>query len=94
MMLEKLPIFVNNQLQQLIREPILQDKRIEHVKFQRHAHDLLQMVSSQGGPHEKRRPILGTDCDDFSLELLHRASVVAQTKIQLISFRLSQNRTF
>ena len=88
--MSKLPIFVNNQLQQLIREPILQDKRIEHVKFQRHAHDLLQMVSSQGGPAEKRRPILGTACDDFSLELLHRASVVAQTKIQFSKKQLLQ----
>ena len=88
--MSKLPIFANNQLQQLIREPILQDKRIEHVKFQRHAHDLLQMVSAQGGQAEKRRPILGTDCDDFSLELLHRASVVAQTKIQFSKKQLLQ----
>ena len=88
--MSKLPIFVNNQLQQLIREPILQDKRIEHVKFQRHAHDLLQMVSAQGGQTDKRRPMIGTDCDDFSLELLHRASVVAQTKIQFSKKQLLQ----
>ena len=89
--MSKLPIFANNQLQQLIREPILQDKRMEHVKFQRHAHDLLQMVSAQGGQTEKRRPILGTDIgDDFSLELLHRASVVAQTKIQFSKKQLLQ----
>ena len=88
--MSKLPIFVNNQLQQLIREPILQDKRLEHVKFQRHAHDLLRMVSAQGGQSDNRRPILGTDCDEFSLELLHRASVVAQTKIQFSKKQLLQ----
>ena len=32
--MSKLPIFTNNQLQQLVREPILQDKRASHVKFQ------------------------------------------------------------
>ncbi len=32
--MSKLPIFNNGQLQQLVREPVLQDKRTEHVKFQ------------------------------------------------------------
>jgi HIV-1 Vpr-binding protein len=32
--MSKLPIFNNGQLQLLVREPVLQDKRTEHVKFQ------------------------------------------------------------
>ena len=43
--MSKLPIFTNGQLQQLVREPILLDQRIEHVKFQQYAYDLMTMVS-------------------------------------------------
>ena len=49
--------------------------------LQHHAHDLLELVSGPGGP--RRLP----GHSDFSLEMLHRASVVAQTKI---SFRREQ----
>lgn len=44
--MSKLPIFASGQLQQLVREPILQDKRSEHVKFQQHALELLKLVSA------------------------------------------------
>ena len=44
--MSKLPIFFNGQLQQLVREPVLHDKRTEHVKFQRYAHELMSMVSA------------------------------------------------
>ena len=44
--MSKLPIFTNGTLQQLVREPVLQDKRAEHVKFQQYAHQLLARVSA------------------------------------------------
>lgn len=31
----------------LLREPVLQDRRTEHVKFQKHAHELMARVSVQ-----------------------------------------------
>ena len=108
--MSKLPIFTNNELQQLVREPVLQDKRglftnyqmiaadclqntddnclftssAEHVKFQQHAMELIKRVS---GPGDQAK-ILGES--DFSLEMLHRASVVAQTKITFPKKQLLQ----
>lgn len=39
--LSKLPIFTNNLLQSLMRDPILQEKRAEHVQFQKYALELM-----------------------------------------------------
>lgn len=66
----KLPLFVNGELQQLCRDPILQEKRAEHVQFQKYALELLERVSG--------KPIN----IDTSLANIHKANVVAQTKIQ------------
>ena len=82
--MSKLPIFTNGQLQQLVREPVLQDKRAEHVKFQQYSHDLLELVSGPTAP----RKLTGEN--DFSLEMLHRASVVAQTQIRFSKKQLLQ----
>ena len=88
--MSKLPIFTNGQLQQLVREPILLDQRIEHVKFQQHAYDLMTMVSQaddDGGARRLRGP---TERDVFSLQTLHRSSVVAQTDIRFSKKQLLQ----
>jgi DDB1- and CUL4-associated factor 1 len=68
--ISKLPLFVNGQLQTLMRDPILQEKRAEHVQFQRYALELMERVSG--------KPIN----IDSSLANIHKANVVAQTKIQ------------
>ncbi len=68
--ISKLPLFINGQLQTLMRDPILQEKRCEHVQFQKYALELMERVS--GKP---------TDIDT-SLANIHKANVVAQTKIQ------------
>ena len=47
--ISKLPMFTNGLLQILTREPVLQDKRAEHVMFQKHAHELIKMVSRGEG---------------------------------------------
>lgn len=52
-----------------MRDPILQEKRSEHVQFQKYALELMERVS--GKP---------TDIDS-SLANIHKANVVAQTKI-------------
>lgn len=68
--ISKLPLFVNGQLQTLMRDPILQEKRCEHVQFQKYALELMERVSG--------KPIN----IDTSLANIHKANVVAQTKIQ------------
>lgn len=56
---------------QLMKEPVLQDKRSEHVRFCRYAAELTERVSG--------KPLLmGTD---VSLARLQRANVVAQSRI-------------
>ena len=44
--MSKLPIFSDGVLSMLLREPVLQDRRSEHLKFQQHAHEFIAKVSS------------------------------------------------
>ncbi|XP_054588395.1 DDB1- and CUL4-associated factor 1 isoform X1 [Nothobranchius furzeri] len=69
--ISKLPLFTSGHIQQLMKEPVLQDKRSEHVRFCRYAAELTERVSG--------KPLLmGTD---VSLARLQKASVVAQSRI-------------
>uniref|UniRef100_A0A671X6U8 DDB1- and CUL4-associated factor 1 n=1 Tax=Sparus aurata TaxID=8175 RepID=A0A671X6U8_SPAAU len=69
--ISKLPLFTSSHIQQLMKEPVLQDKRSEHVRFCRYAAELTERVSG--------KPLLmGTD---VSLARLQRANVVAQSRI-------------
>ncbi|KAK7070849.1 hypothetical protein SK128_017179 [Halocaridina rubra] len=81
--MSKLPIFTTGQLQLLMKEPILQDKRMEHVKFQRHALELIKAVSGRT-KHE------GDASMDVSMQSIHRADVVAQTRINYNKKQLLQ----
>uniref|UniRef100_W4VRK8 DDB1- and CUL4-associated factor 1 n=1 Tax=Corethrella appendiculata TaxID=1370023 RepID=W4VRK8_9DIPT len=73
----KLPLFTTGQLQILMRDPILQEKRAEHVQFQKYALELMERVS-------------GKSSLDTSLANIHKANVVAQTKIQYNEQQLNQ----
>ncbi|XP_056129315.1 DDB1- and CUL4-associated factor 1-like [Lampris incognitus] len=69
--ISKLPLFSSGHIQQLMKEPVLQDKRSEHVKFCKFAAELIERISG--------KPLLiGTD---VSLAWLQRANVVAQSRI-------------
>ncbi|KAK7916337.1 hypothetical protein WMY93_012098 [Mugilogobius chulae] len=69
--ISKLPLFSSGQIQQLMNEPVLQDKRSEHVRFCRYASELTERISG--------KPLLmGTD---VSLSRMQRANVVAQSRI-------------
>ncbi|KAM4651260.1 DDB1- and CUL4-associated factor 1 [Discoglossus pictus] len=67
----KLPLFSSSQIQQLMKEPILQDKRSEHVRFCKYAAELIERVSG--------KPLLMGS--DVSLARLQKADVVAQSRI-------------
>ncbi|CAJ1051159.1 DDB1- and CUL4-associated factor 1-like isoform X3 [Xyrichtys novacula] len=69
--ISKLPLFTSGHIQQLMKEPVLQDKRSEHVRFCRYAAELTERVS--GKPF-----LIGTD---VSLARLQKANVVAQSRI-------------
>ncbi|KAK5623295.1 DDB1- and CUL4-associated factor 1 [Crenichthys baileyi] len=69
--ISKLPLFTSSHIQQLMKEPVLQDKRSEHIHFCRYAVKLTERVS--GKPL-----IMGAD---VSLARLQKANVVAQTRI-------------
>ncbi|KAI0224040.1 DDB1- and CUL4-associated factor 1 [Lamellibrachia satsuma] len=69
--ISKLPLFTDGQLQQLMKEPILQDKRQQHVKFCKCASELIESVL--GKPQNASI--------EASLERIRKADVVAQTKI-------------
>jgi len=81
--MSKLPIFNNGVMNMLLREPVLQDKRAEHVKFQKHAHELIEKVS---GPMSRKN----YENNDITLDMLHRASVVANTRIRYNNKQLLQ----
>lgn len=80
--ISKLPLFTNGQLQMLMRDPILQDKRQEHVSFQKSALELMERVSGKTKPSGNELEI--------SLANMHRANVVAQTRIQFNDRQLLQ----
>ncbi|XP_055598270.1 protein mahjong, partial [Uranotaenia lowii] len=78
----KLPLFANGQLQSLMRDPILQEKRAEHVQFQKYALELLERVSGKTKTFNNQL--------DTSLADIHKANVVAQTRIQFNEQQLYQ----
>lgn len=77
--ISKLPLFTNGLLQSLMRDPILQEKRAEHVQFQKYALELLERVSGKTKTSNQL---------DASLANIHKANVVAQTKIQFNEHQL------
>lgn len=78
----KLPLFAGGQLQTLMRDPILQEKRAEHVIFQKYALELLERVSGKTKP--LNNPL------DPSLSNMHKANVIAQTRIHYNKQQLYQ----
>lgn len=78
----KLPLFASGQLQALMRDPILQEKRSEHVIFQKYALELLERISGKTKP--LNNPL------DPSLTNIHKANVIAQTRIQYNEQQLYQ----
>lgn len=78
----KLPLFASGQIQALMRDPILQEKRAEHVTFQKYALELLEQVSGKTKPLSHQL--------DSSLANIHKANVIAQTKIQYNEQQLYQ----
>ncbi|XP_063371283.1 protein mahjong [Cydia amplana] len=80
--ISKLPLFTTSQIQVLMRDPILQEKRQEHVMFQKYALELLERVSGKS-KH------MGAEFET-SLANIHRANVVAQTRIHYNERQLLQ----
>ncbi|XP_054275283.1 protein mahjong-like isoform X2 [Macrosteles quadrilineatus] len=80
--ISKLPLFSNGLLQNLMRDPILQDKRQEHVMFQKYALELMERVSGKSKPNGNELEV--------SLQNIHRANVIAQTHIQFNEQQLFQ----
>lgn len=80
--ISKLPLFTSSQIQSLMRDPILQEKRQEHVMFQKYALELLERIS---GKSKHMGPEFET-----SLVNIHKANVVAQTKINYNERQLLQ----
>lgn len=78
----KLPLFTSGQLQVLMHDPILQEKRAEHVQFQKYALELMERVSG--------RSKSVTNTGESSLINIHKANIVAQTKIQFNEQQLYQ----
>ncbi|KAF7988328.1 hypothetical protein HCN44_000901 [Aphidius gifuensis] len=72
--ISKLPMFTTGHIQSLMKDPILQEKRQEHVTFQKYALELMERVSGKAKPS-------GAEYE-MTLASLHRANVVAQTRIQ------------
>ncbi|XP_055695388.1 protein mahjong isoform X2 [Lutzomyia longipalpis] len=80
--ISKLSLFTNGQLQNLMRDPILQEKRTEHVQFQKYALELMERVSGKTKTSNSQF--------DASLANIHKANIVAQTKIQFNEVQLYQ----
>lgn len=71
--MSKLPLFSDGQLQSLMKEPILPEKRIEHATFCGYCKELIELVTGT--------PVMSTPGVEPSLSEIKRRLVVAQTKI-------------
>ncbi|XP_034942278.1 protein mahjong isoform X3 [Chelonus insularis] len=80
--ISKLPMFTDGQIQSLMKNPIHNEKRQEHVMFQKYALELMERVSGKAKP-------AGNEYE-MSLASLHRANVIAQTRIQYDDQQLYQ----
>lgn len=69
--ISKLPMFTDGQIQSLMKDPILQEKRQEHVTFQKYALELVERVSGKAKPGAKT----GAEYE-VSLVSLHRVSLL------------------
>lgn len=78
--ISKLPMFTNGQIQSLMKDPILQEKRQEHVTFQKYALELMERVSGKAKP-------TGAEYE-ISLVSLHRVSClhVSYTRFKTVTF--------
>lgn len=72
--LGKLPIFHNEQLQYLMREPILSDKKNEHEKFCKYATSLIERVTGKSLHSDRFESIP-------MLSRITKSDIIAQTKI-------------
>lgn len=79
--ISKLPMFTDGQIQSLMKDPILQEKRQEHVTFQKYALELMERVSGKAKP-------TGAEYE-ISLVSLHRVSYFRM--IVCITYDLSLN---
>lgn len=71
--MSKLPLFTDGQLQSLMKEPILQEKRIEHSSFCKYCKELIELVTGT--------PVTSASGIEPSLAEIRRRMVVSQTKI-------------
>lgn len=81
----KLPLFTSGELQNLMRDPILQEKRQEHVAFQKYAIELLERLSGK-----TKHGAYDLEVSLANIHRIHKANVVAQTKIQFNDRQLLQ----
>ncbi|KAJ8975910.1 hypothetical protein NQ317_007753 [Molorchus minor] len=72
----KLPLFTSGVLQNLMRDPILQEKRQEHVMFQKYALELLELLSGRGNHTWTRANVVAQTKIQFNdrqlLQLIHQ----------------------
>lgn len=76
--ISKLPMFTDGQIQALMKDPILQEKRQEHVMFQKYALELMERVSGKAKP-------TGAEYE-ISLVSLHRVSITLLTRNEFYEF--------
>lgn len=71
--MSKLPLFTDGQLQSLMKEPILPEKRIEHATFCKYCRELIELVTGT--------PVTSESGIEPSLAEIKRRLVVNKTKI-------------
>ena len=82
--ISKLPMFIDGQIQSLMKDPILQEKRQEHVMFQKYALELMERVSGKAKP-------TGAEYE-ISLVSLHRVSCNLRCSLKPLKSLLSSWR--
>jgi len=85
--LEQLPLIRAGLIQNLMREPILQEKRVDHVQFQKHALEILKLVRGKDNNNANSRGrgegAAGENnlLQDYMGDLMMKSDLISQTKI-------------
>jgi HIV-1 Vpr-binding protein len=83
--ISKLPIIVGNELNNLMKTPVLNEKRIEHHRFCEQVRQLIEQVCQAKLP----QIVQGTTLD-LTQEKIWKASIIADTRIHFNSKELLQ----
>ncbi|KAK3101991.1 hypothetical protein FSP39_007955 [Pinctada imbricata] len=90
--MSKLPLFNNGQIQLLMKEPVLQDRQQDHVRFCKYANDLLERVLGRSSNNTFEASLEGDKKGIFPEFLLRNCLLIRKFEVNLCADIVAQSR--